>query len=72
MSKRTLIPLAAVALVCAGTVAVAHAATTHGSTTRATCTARPNVTDVGTSQQITVVCTVPKPPGETVTKHGDQ
>ena len=67
MSKRTLIPLAAVALVCAGTVAVAHAATTRGSTTRATCTARPNVTDVGTSQQITVVCTVPKPPGETVT-----
>ena len=66
MSKRVLIPLAAVALVCGGTVAVAHAASSGGST-RANCTARPTVTDKGDSQQFTVVCSVPKAPGGTVT-----
>jgi hypothetical protein len=70
MSNRTLIPLAAVALVVGGTVAVAHAATsqaTNQGTTRATCTTNPRVADQGSSQQITVVCTVPKPPAVTVT-----
>ena len=66
MSKRVLIPLAAIALVCGGTVAVAHAATSGGST-RATCTSRPTVIDKGESQQFTVTCSVPKAPGGTVT-----
>src|SRR4051794_20261007 len=66
MFKRTLIALAAVALVSGGAVAVAHAATSQG-TTQATCTASPDVVDQGTAQQITVVCTVPKPPEMTLT-----
>jgi len=69
MSKRTLIAIAAVVLVSGGTVAVAHAAT-NGGNDRATCTANPYVADKGTSQQITVVCSVPKPASvtETVTE----
>jgi hypothetical protein len=70
MFNRTLIPLAAVALVCGSTVAVAHAAISQESTdatTQATCTANPDVVDEGTAQQITVVCSVPKPPAVTVT-----
>jgi hypothetical protein len=65
MFKRTLIALAAVALVCGGAVAVAYAAT--GSNNRASCTANPDVVDKGKSQQITIVCTVPKQAAGTVT-----
>lgn len=61
--KRALWALAAVALVV-GVPVVVHAATTG---TTATCTSAPVVSDTGTGQRITVVCTVPKPPATTVT-----
>ncbi len=70
MVKRTMIPLAAVVLVCGGTVAVAQATINQSSTPaggRVVCKANPSVTDKVTSQQITVVCTIPKPPAATVT-----
>jgi hypothetical protein len=66
MLKRALIPLVAVTLVCGGVAAVAYAAT-NAPPTRATCTANPNIVDRGSSQQITVVCSLPKPPAMTVT-----
>jgi hypothetical protein len=60
--KRALLAILAVLLVSCGITAVVHAATTN-----AACTASPVVSDTGTGQRITVVCTVPKPPAVTVT-----
>lgn len=70
MTHRSLIPLAAVALVCGGTVAVARAATSQAGDAAApavSCTADPSVADVGTAQQFTLTCTVPKPGAASVT-----
>src|SRR3954467_1078951 len=60
--KRALLAILAALLVSCGITAVVHAATTN-----AACTASPVVSDTGTGQRITVVCTVPKPPAVTVT-----
>jgi hypothetical protein len=52
----------------AGTAATAEpAATTGAENVQVACVADPRVTDLGTEQQISVVCTVPKPPPVTVT-----
>jgi hypothetical protein len=59
--KHALIALAAVAAIVCVPFAV------HAATTNAACTASPVVSDTGTGQRITVVCTVPKPPAVTVT-----
>jgi hypothetical protein len=49
------------------TIGIAAAAMTAGDPATASCTAQPAVQDTATGSQITVVCTVPKPPPATVT-----